>query len=300
METLYPTEQSRSKYLLFGLLAFVAVSCGSYQNSSYYDRDGIYGSGDNGSRQSGSDSNAENNQYKDYFGALQKENPEIFTDVENYNSATDSTSNSTEGYRSGYSGWGSEADNVTVNVYGGNYWGYNYWNDYWYGPGWRYSWYGPYWNIGWNSWYGTGWGYNYYPYGYGYYGNGWYNGYHHHHYAYNGGRRGVSYNSGLRGENSSRYYSGGRRTYTQVNNGGTRSSSSNGIRTNTTPRNPNGVRSQSGGTRTNSYSTPRGNTNNNVRQSTPTRSYSPSPSYGGGTRSSGGSFGGGRSGGGRR
>ena len=69
------------------------TSCGSYQNSSYYDSDGIYGNAQrrNVDRKSQNDTN---NQYKDYFSSLQNNNEhaEIFTDVDNYN---DSIQNNT-------------------------------------------------------------------------------------------------------------------------------------------------------------------------------------------------------------
>jgi len=299
MKTICLSKRKISIYSIFGLAAFAFSSCGSYQNSSYYDRDGIYSSSDGENRQT--QNSSQNNQYKDYFGSLQNDKVEIFTDVDSYNTET---VNPQEVQSSGYSGWGNDSDHVTVNVYGNN-WGYNYWN-YWYGPNlaWT-SWYGgPYWSVGWNSWYGPnyGWGWNNYysPYWYSYYGYNWDSPYGNY-YAYHGGRRGAYYNGGMRGENTTRFVPG-RRSYTQ-NSSGIRNNNS-GIRssgTRTYSTNGNGVRTQSSGTRTYSQS----QQNGGVRSSsTPTRSYS-SPSYNsgnnGGVRSSGGYSGGIRSsGGGRR
>lgn len=290
MKTISPIG-TPSIYALIGLLAFTAVSCGSYQNSSYYDSDGIYG--DDKKRSESVTETQSSNQYKEYFGNLKQE--EILVDVDNYSSVPDSANSRAQSYDS-YPGWGSDSENVTVNVYT-NAWGYNYWPSYWYGPGWGWgfnSWYGPSWGLGWNSWYGWGWG-GYSPYYAGfyspYYYGGWNNGYYGNHYVHQPGRRGSSYTSGVRGNNGRSYYSG-TRTSVRQNPDGTRTY--NGTRS-FTPRS-NNVRTQPTGTPRPDYTTPR---SNNVRQnSTPTRSYSPSSSGGG--RSSGGSYGGSRSGGGRR
>lgn len=300
MKTNYFTKRTFSIYSFLGIMAMLTASCGSYQSSSYYDSDGIYGNSQK--EQLAPQENPKSNQYKEYFSSLKNEPVETFTDVDNYNSYyPDSTSTSNpENYSSGYAGWGGDSDNVTVNVYGNN-WGYNYWND-WYGPYWGWgwnSWYGPSWSIGlgWGSWYG--WGYPYYGY-YGwdscFYGNSWSNN-HYYNQGYRSGRRGY-YGSGVATNNSIRHYNAGRRSYTQYN-GNQRSRSftqtrgfnrSNQTRS-TTPRSNQNTY----------YNTPRNN--NNTRAATPSRSYS-QPSYSSGSRSSG-SYGGGSSnsgsrGGGRR
>jgi hypothetical protein len=103
---------------LFGLLSLFLVSCGSYQNSSYYDSDGIYvdrtstpqnnvATGDTGNSQA----------YQNFFKSKQLNvEEEVFTDVENYSSVEryDSISNKTN------ASWGSNPSSVTVNVYGAN------------------------------------------------------------------------------------------------------------------------------------------------------------------------------------
>ena len=55
-------------YSLIGLISILVTSCGSYQNSSYYDSDGIYG---NSAREVQSRSSK---QYQEYFSSLQNEN----------------------------------------------------------------------------------------------------------------------------------------------------------------------------------------------------------------------------------
>jgi|SRR6476660_1521464 len=287
MKTNYFQIKNLSIYSVLGMIGLLAASCGSYQSASYNDRDGIYGSNDKGNAQT------EPTTRKDYFSAYKTdENTEVFTDVENYNTtyAETPTAVAQEQSATNYGGWGDNTENVTVNVYGGNwpYWG---WNNYWYGSYWGWgwnSWIGPSWTIGW------GWGYpyyGYYGYGYPYYGYGWNNyyygnGYHNHYsnhsYAYNSGRRNYNYNGG-RGRN----YSTGTRSYTGTRNN---SYTTGGTRTYSAPRSSSPTRSEASQPRqnNNTYSAP--------RSSSPTRSYTPSS---GGTRSSGGgSYGGGSYGGG--
>jgi hypothetical protein len=313
MKTNYFSGLKLSIYSILGFLAFTATSCGSYQGSSTYDSDGIYGSSQNERNQNAPANNdSQSNGYKEYFGSLKNDDQAaIFTDVDNYNTAIDSTQNNnqTQEYSDGYSGWESSADNVTVNVYSSPNWGYGYWNDYWYGPGWN-SWYGPSWGFGWNSWYGPsfgfGWGNYYGPYYGGYYP------YYGNHYAYHGGRRGDSYTNGVRSGRSANNYSNGTRSYTQYN-GTRRSSSFSGTRSNNGTRtyNSSGTRTYTSGTRTNTnsgtrtYSHPNNSTVRPSGSSSPTRSYTPSSNGGG--RSSSGNYGGGgyssggsRGGGGRR
>ena len=293
-----------------GLMALLITSCGSYQNSSS-DNDGIYGNGSQ--RTENQQSAASNYHYKDYFGSLQgtDEQVEIFTDVNSYRTIpTDSIDNRTT-YATGNAGWGSDNDNIVVNVYDNN-WGYGMWNNYWYsgwgwnvGMGWN-SWYGPGWGMGWNNWYGPGWGWNsyYYPY-YGvnnYYYNNW------NHYAHHDGIRGVRNNMyGSSRSSANRSYATGRRVNSAYSNG-TRSTSYSTTRNTSFNNTRNSVQSSTRGTTRqstyNSQSTPIRQSNAPTRSYTPTRSTPSSggvrPSGGGGTRSSGGGSyggGGGRSGG---
>ena len=274
-----------SIYSILGFFTLIVTSCGSYQNSSYYDNDGVYGSNEKPKQKEEPKSNS--GYYKEYFSNLNKDNEQVFTDIDKYSSYNDTIPNNINGTnnlyqdQSNYTGWGSNPDNVSVDVYEnnlgwnnygfyGNNWGYGagYYGNYW---GWN-PWYGPSWGWGWNLWYGPSW---YGNYGYGYYGNNWGWNYGHlgHNYAYSGGRR----NNNLIGNGYGNY-------------SGRRSSSVTGV-----PRKYN-----------NSVS-PRNSANYTIRNynnrtNSSTRSYNPSSSsprsYGGGGRSYGG--GGGRSGGGGR
>ncbi|RZJ65345.1 MAG: hypothetical protein EOO50_14295 [Flavobacterium sp.] len=311
MKTHYFSTRSTSYGILLGMFAMLLASCGTSRNTA--SNDGIYG--DNQTADTRQENT--NNGYRQYFNSLQDD--EIITDVERYSSVQDSTQRTDDGYAEGYSSWGGNADNVTINVYDNN-WGYGYWNNYWYGGGWG-------WGLGWNSWYGPGWGWNYgygwggYPYygygygGYPYYGGYYGNGYYGNGYAYNNGPRGGrNYTMPGGRYSNSRSYStpgNGRRSLTYSTNG-TRNSY-NGTRGTRNFTN-NGTRNQTGGTRNygtprtnNSYNTPRSTGSQPRSYSTPSRSnnsYTPSSSsssggrsYGGGSYSGGGG-GGGRSGGG--
>ena len=302
MKTYYFNRKRLSIYALFGFLAIVSSSCGSYQNSSYYDKDGVYGDSQT------NNNNSQSNKYQEYFSDLNKD-AEAFTGIDSYTSVTNDSIKKTENYNSNNAGWGNNPQSVTVNVYDNN-WGYGYWNNWWYGNYWGWNnWYGPGWGwgIGWNNWYGPGWGFGWNN----WYGNSWCGNYYNNYY--NGGRRGSSYP----------YYSNGNR-YSVRN--GTRSSNYNvngrnnpsvtpGTRNfNTRSSNyPFRSNTSSQPTRSNNSTQPtRGNnsyqpTRSNNNQSSPVRSYTPSSSntrpsstFGGG--SYGGGSGGGRSsgGGGRR
>jgi len=140
------------KYTLIGLISILLTSCGSYQNSSYYDSDGIYGNSSRETQNTPIIQNNPNNQYKQYFSSLQNENTttESFTDVDNYNNQYNSNDYTDQDYPS----WGSNPSSTTINIYS-NPWigyGYPYYND----------WYYPYYGYGWGfSGYG-GWGYSNY------------------------------------------------------------------------------------------------------------------------------------------
>ncbi|HLT75613.1 MAG TPA: hypothetical protein VKZ68_11015 [Ohtaekwangia sp.] len=277
MKTISPMVH-RITRLILGFLAFIAVSCGSYQNTSYYDNDGIYGASQKKRSETPTaeaESNSQNLQYKNYFSSLKDDDAVIITDPDSYTSyETDSTSARSA---AGYTSWGDSSQNITINVY--DNWGWNSWYPSWY-VGWN-SWYGPSWGWGWGwsawhpSWY---WSWNYpvwySPYYYSPY-YGWHG--HHHNYTYYRGGRGDAYNSSLRSAST---------------------------------RQVNGVRSTSFGTRQPTFSNTRANTSTRSQtvqpsRSNPTPSVSPSPrpsrsetrSISTPSRSSSGGDGGGRSGG---
>ncbi|MEN9907704.1 MAG: hypothetical protein RLZZ540_845 [Bacteroidota bacterium] len=305
MKTNIFSSKEVQNYLCIGLLSLFMVSCGSYQNSSYYERDGIYGASNNRNVERNTSSD---NYYKDYFSSLQNDNqtPETFTDIDSYSDNNPTNNNSAY---SNYGDWGNNYTKADVNVYS-NYWGLNYGFGY---SGWGY----PYsFSFGWNSpyYYGYGWnnwGYNYYPYSYGwnypYYG---YNNYYYYNRPNNNNYR--SYAPGRRGStvtnstSTNRDYAPTRSYSTSRNYSSDRSYSTNGVSTNrnntfTNPKTYNNSNSNNNtqtitrrGTtqsQNNDYNSNRQQSNYSRSESyTPTRSYS-SPSYG--SESSGRSYGGG-------
>jgi len=204
-------------YFLMGLISLLLTSCGTYSNSPYRSADGIYSSGSATTQQEVEQAVTETEEdggyYQEYFRAkgqtyenINKED-EIFTDIEEY-STTESISSDGRvviedvQYEEGNAAWGSNSDNVTLNIYngGGFGWANNWYNPYWgwgNGWGWGNSWaWGPRWGYG----IGFGWwGFN--NFGYGgfwcppywspYYNYGRYNT-----VAYNRGRRNLDYSSG--------------------------------------------------------------------------------------------------------
>ena len=333
MKTYYLINSKKNAFSLIGLVAIFTASCGSYQNSSYYDNDGVYGSTERPKEQvenKYSEQNIEkSNEYAQQFKAMQ-EDYAYFTDVDTYQSE-EPQDTAVVVYRNEYSdqeyaGWGNNASNVTINYYDNNwgwnnwyspYWGYSNigwgagwgWNS-WYGPSWGWGWnsyYGPSWGMGWNGYYGSGWGGGYY--------NSWdWYGYRGRNVAYNAGPRGGSgyYNSGS-GRNSANYTNGGRRTNPNFNGTprttnprGTfqspRSSQNGGApRTTTSPRtnSPRTTTPATNAPRENSTVTPRSNNNyssprTNNNSSTPRNNSN----YSTPRSSSSGGFGGSSSGGG--
>jgi hypothetical protein len=286
-------------YLILGF-SMLMVSCGSYRNSTYYDRDGIYGSEDNENKRP--EKNVD--KYKDYFSSLREKNEQeqVFTDVENYSSIQDTTYSNSEKTTSNYSGWGNNQQPINVTIYDNN-WG---WNNYGYNSNWNYGWN---WNLGWNSWYGPnvgygwgwnnwydpnmgmGWGWNnwYGPnIGYGWGWNNWYNPY----YGYNGyygNPYNYSYSNGPRGGRASGRVSGrydfgrsgiasGRDNYSA----GRRTNIANGIRNSDqiSPRSYNSVRSNNANPRseinnTRDYSPTRGELNSPRGGNETPRNYTP-------------------------
>ena len=79
MKTILQFTQKSTRYLVFGGLFFLISSCGSYQNASYYDNDGVYTSRTQATEDN---SKAKSNQYQEYFSSLNQDDNEIFVDVE--------------------------------------------------------------------------------------------------------------------------------------------------------------------------------------------------------------------------
>jgi hypothetical protein len=280
---------------IIGFFSFLATSCGSYQNSSYYDSDGIYGNTNIGNTEKIAQKNPSNH-YKEYFNSLQNENQptEIFTDINKY-SDSNSSNDTDQRINQGYAGWGNNSGKTTVNIYtnpnpwntslgfGWGFptyiWGYDY--------GWNYPFYGwSYSSFGWNYPYYR-WSY---PYSYGYYDYPYYNypyyNYAHYHnstYSYNNSRRGSSYsNSGSvnRNYDSGRYAPNNTTVHSEANYSNSRSTVTNTSENRTTPTFSRRNESQNQFNSSNSVYRTRTNsdTNNSPRSEsyTPSRSYSPS------------------------
>lgn len=222
-----------NRFLMLFVGSIALYSCGSYQNSSYYDNDGVYGA-DTSKKVVYQEQTANTSKYAAQFQSMREEytTNETFTDVNNYSTPIDTVKTKTQSY----AGWGNNQSNVVVNVYNNSpYWG---WGGYYNSWGWN-NWYGGYypynnWGWGWNNWYGGyygynwGWGWNnWYGGYYGYYGpynnwgwNGWYGGYGYggNHIAYNHGRRGSvsGFANGADYSSGRQYNGGGRRSGTSV------------------------------------------------------------------------------------
>lgn len=236
MKTIYTFQQKTLRFLSLFVGAITVTACGSYQNSSYYDNDGVYGPDKTVTYERPAQNESvvveDNNKYAQQFKNMEGDfgYTEVLTDVDNYKSTPDTVYVQESNTR--YAGWGENQTGNTTIVINDN-WG---WNNGWYGNnwGWNNGWYVNGWygnNWGWNNgWYGNGWGYNnwyggYYGpywgngfyggyYGGGYYGNGWYNGYYGNGYyggrnvAYNSSPRGGYVNRNIGNSNSGKYSSG--------------------------------------------------------------------------------------------
>ena len=288
MKTNFISFPMPSLNFVIGFLSIFAItSCGSYQNSSYYDTDGIYSTTDSKIQKRGNPSES-STAYQNYFSSLQDANDStvIFTDIDNYSNYKNQANQQNS---SNYASWGSNSQDININYYPSNWgisfgYGYPYYNYRWGNP--YYGWNSPYgyWN---NSYYGWGYsgyyGYNYYPmYGWGGYPN--YNYGHSYrgtNYSYNPSRRGSYYPSSLNpsgsyiGRTTAQYPSRYPATsdYTNNNRGSyNRMSTAPTFSRNTTStQNQNFLYNNSA--RTRNYNTDNSNQNYN-----PTRSYNPNRS----------------------
>ena len=130
----------RQKFLPFSFLALIAIlmgSCGSYQQASYYDDDGIYANGtrevrvEKRSAEAVRTQQVEDDIYGEYFGQKAQEysdilDSEIFTDVDDYYGGVENDSilgEQTDYFAdnntyTGNPGWGDNPTSVSINVYG--------------------------------------------------------------------------------------------------------------------------------------------------------------------------------------
>ncbi|AOW10963.1 hypothetical protein [Flavobacterium gilvum] len=166
MKTKTLITRKRPLYFLLGFLGLAVTSCGSYQNSSYYDNDGVYNT--NGEKVVIKDNqqNSSSVQYKQYFNSLQNtsgNSDEIFTDVNSYGSNYNVGNDSIQApsTATGYASWGSNPDSTTVVVYSDPFWygGYYGWGYPYYGYGYPYYGWGYYPGWGYPGWGYPGWGY---------------------------------------------------------------------------------------------------------------------------------------------
>lgn len=335
---------------LLGVLALFLTSCATQNSATVGETDGIYAQNDPNPQYT-EEGESMNSYYKQYFQSKDKEYEDIpeenaiFTDVEAYSTQEyvdeDGYIVSEERqYEGGNGPWGTNADNVTVNIYetGFNNWG---WGGFGWGAGWgwgfgwnNWGWNNPYWSVGfgWGNpywygggfynpwWYGGGF-YNPWWYGGGFYGNNFYNPYYYNNYygnsvAYNRGRRNIDYVNGRSTTRSNRS-SVDTRGRSNVSERGRASYSRSELNRRINNRNAQRVRGNANSVRGNNSSrTIRNNRSINTRRATPNRvnrssgnnrSYSrPSTTRrsSGSVRSSGGSMrssgGASRSGGGSR
>ena len=299
MKTNIFSPKKAHKYLYIGLLSLFMVSCGSYQNSSYYESDGIYGATSN--RNIERQNTSPNNYYGEYFKSLQNDSQsdEIFTDIDNY---SDYSYVDNPNSNSNYADWGNNYTKTDINFYSNNLglnygYGYSGWGNPYYGYGWN----NPYNNFGWGNPYGFGWNSWGLNYGFGY--SGWgnpYYGYNNYYYnrpynnsrpAYAPSRRGAA---GVNSSYSGRNYTPAR-NYSTDRNYNSRNYSTDRTTNTRTYNNPNN--SQPTTTRRNAtQNTNRQYDNSSSRNEsyTPTRSYNTSSNSG---QSSGRSYGGGGGGG---
>jgi hypothetical protein len=317
MKTFSISFQKSIPLFIIGMFVLILTSCGTH-NSGYSSTDRTNDTDEATSTNEDTEASENNksNYYKQYFkskesayaGVLEEETEEgaIFTDIDAYHSSETLGEDGyviieekDNEYEEGYGAWGSNSDNVTINVYGGhNGYNYGYWNRPFsrYGNSWGYPFYRPFWGVG-LGWGNPYWGGHYYPYNQGYYG--YANHYNHYNsYAYNRGRSNTGISSrNSRGRSSNVASRRGNYSRSEV----TRRSNSNVSRrskgtTNTRPT-QNTTRRKSANVNTNRKTSPnktvrRSNTtrrsNNYSRPATNVRRSSPSRSNGGSSRGSSG------------
>lgn len=217
-------QKNRAVGIFLAATLLMLTSCGSYEYASYDD--GIYGEARSQrnqvpTRTVAPETETTSNYYANYFSEKSAqidnaiEQDAIFTDVDSYSSENYDPADSTNvalNYESGQPAWGSDYDEISVNIYntGWNNWGWNAgwgpglgfgwnnwgWNNWGWNAGWGYGWNNWGWNVGFGNpyWYGGGfWCPPYYNNGYGFYGR--------NRIAYNRGYR----NRGFRSAYASNY-----------------------------------------------------------------------------------------------
>ena len=143
------------------IVGLMVVSCGSYQQASYYDNDGIYADPNDRIVERAPQNSRpvtqqkEKNTYSEYFGRKADQYEEIlegevFTDIDSYSSEVENDSiaedqltdyYSPDNDYQGYAGWGDNVTDVNINIYESPGFGfYNPWFNTWgYGNFWGYG-----------------------------------------------------------------------------------------------------------------------------------------------------------------
>src|SRR6478752_7649794 len=109
MKTYSFSLKSAYSNMIIGAISILMASCGSYQNSSYYDNDGVYGTPQK-TTANYNYSAQQNNQYKDYFGAKKTDDTIQYVKQPDYNydqsqAQAQPQQNTTDSY-SGNANWG--------------------------------------------------------------------------------------------------------------------------------------------------------------------------------------------------
>ena len=141
MKTFYTTTQKYIPLFIIGVFVLLLTSCGTY-NSGYSSSEepNTTEATATTDEETKTSENNKSNYYKQYFKSkesayadvLKEESEEgaIFTDIDAYHSSETIDEDGyvvieENDYEEGYGSWGSNSDNITINIYGGHY-GYNY------------------------------------------------------------------------------------------------------------------------------------------------------------------------------
>ena len=193
MKTVNQNLKKAAAWATYGFAAITLLSCNTYKGVAD-EEDGIYGN--NYIVEESNSVEGKNNYYQQYFStkAAQIEDiPEenlVFTDIDAYSTQESLDEEGyvivEEDYIDDYGSWGSNTQEVTVNVYGGwnnGFFGNNWNSGYWYG-GWNAGYWGGFRPWGFNYWNNPFWGYSsywganpYWGWGNGYYNPWFYNGF---------------------------------------------------------------------------------------------------------------------------
>ena len=142
MKTFYTSIQKSIPFLIMGMFVLLLTSCGAHNNGySSSDRNNTTDETVTSNEEAEAAENDKSNYYKQYFKSkesayadvLEEESEEsaIFTDIDAYKTSETLDEDGyvvieekNNEYEEGYGAWGSNSDNVTINIYGGGHYGY--------------------------------------------------------------------------------------------------------------------------------------------------------------------------------